>query len=198
MNRIESEAHQATRREMTLSPEELLQRCMGQAAWVAGCMEVGSDDEWIPHLAVWTKSGFGEVEQVEMNSLHVPFNSDDEKFEAMSGAGLRLAQGKACPTCLIFISEAWQTSDLNFGGGRDGEQPKDDPRRREVMVIQALGVMGAKFLHSFAPLERVDGRLTKPLQFSEFSEPKGRLRLLDWFMSAYLTGVVSKIASRSN
>jgi len=193
---FDAETMEATRAELSLSPEEFLKRCTDQAAWVTRCMHVG-DDTWTPHLTVWTKDGFEKPEQVQMMALHVPFNNDREQFEVLQGQGARLALETACPVCIVLISEAWHSDDPLYGRAQ-GPQPKDDPRRREVVLVQGVNVLPANYLRATAPLERLDGKLVQPLTFSEFTKPPHRLRLLDWFIGGYMQRVAKKIAARTN
>lgn len=190
----------ATKESITLAPPAFLERCQQHAAWVADCMKPDTDDQWFPNLQIWTKSGFEAEEQIEMQSLYVPFNTDEEKHAVMAARGRALGEVPKvqCPTCIIFSSEAWQTSDDRFMGGRDAAEPKDDPRKREVVVVQGLAVATQQYLHAVAPLVRDGDRLCEALQFQPFSTPVRPLRLLDWFMGAYVEAVGRKIGARGN
>ncbi len=111
------EQMQSVKDSITISDKELLARMRSQAEWIEAYLADGTVRQWEPHLMVWRRPHFGDSEQAITMSDFGNFNTDREKYDAMTQRGRRIAELPGGVTCVMLSSEAWASSNQKFHGG---------------------------------------------------------------------------------
>lgn len=69
------------------------------------------------------------------NAIYGNFNTQQEKDTVLKTIADKHAKEKLCPVAVGFVAEAWLAHRSSFGPEQPHVQPKDDPDRKEVIVI---------------------------------------------------------------
>lgn len=189
---------QAVHADITISPADLLDHLRQQAQWIEALLADGKSRTWEPHLMIWRRPGFGQPEQMTVLEDFGNFNTDEEKRNQLVARGQKLAYLGGCLTCVALSSEAWCSRDPQFGGGPDGQQPKDDPHRDEAIVLFGMAVGSRTYGQTLALLKRNPhtGRIY-PVKFQEpeLVDTESN-KLLDYVLRGYLDGMQQKLRQR--
>lgn len=162
--------------EWDLTPEDLHKFCQDHVDWVTACLKDGDSKDWSPNM--WVKVASPSGIALEVFSLHVPFNSSEDKRAAMTRCAHHVAKNRNIPLACVFSSEVW-TSKMSSAG----MQPKDDPDRGEGITVAVLAAKGG-FSIASATIQRMNGCIA-PVSFTTPSDKGNPFKFLSYFYEAW-------------
>lgn len=117
-----------------VSQVELVAEIERHGRWVAECL-ADRCEQWAPHLNVLVKTGPSTPWRVWAFSLMTPFTEAKDKHAVLRKIGEQLYRDRVIPGAAILSTEAWLSS-------RRDVEPRHDPDRKEVIIVQARTLLG--------------------------------------------------------
>lgn len=119
--------------------------------WVAKCLSE-PHRSWVPSITVLAKEYPDSEEQVMVFVLAgVPFNEHEEKHAVLRFVGKQVYETRRFPVAAAMSTEAW-FSEQRLAGPR--MQPRDDPMRKEMIVIAGTTLGGQHHAMTHFPVTR--------------------------------------------
>lgn len=176
---------------MLPTAEEFHDFARSQVAWITNCLADGDHDEWTPQMMVQVFDPKDGSKSLEILSLHVPFNSDDEKRLAMTSLATNLYFRQKIPLMACLSSEGWQSMNTP-----KGMRPADDPFRKEVVILFGMTVHHLSCVTS-APISRPAGKIVAS-EFGDLRTENVRTQLLQQFFAAFMRPIAHKFQDASH
>lgn len=146
-------------------------------------LETLKGESLMPDLVVVTRT-HELKDELTLCALAVPFNEDKEKRAILLSLGRKFFKEEKAVTAVILSSEAW-LSTRRPGSKEPLVQPRDDPNRKENIIVVGSGILGKQGLLISTPIRRddknhmlIDGESTENTDIV--------FPLLSWFWRGYL------------